>query len=221
MDFDRKPDPVDGYAEDLRRELGLEESEALLLQPTRIVPRKRIEQAIELTARLSLPARLVITHEAGDEGLAYERYLCDYADLLKVDVIFASGRFGLDRGQTPSGQKIYSLRDAYQHARLITYPSRIEGFGNAFLETIYFQRPILMNRYEIFKTDIQPKGFKIVSFDDFISSDCVQAVERVLSEPDYVREMTDKNYELGKRYYSFRFLETQLESLIHESLGRS
>jgi hypothetical protein len=219
MDFDHRPEPADGYTDDLRQEMGLEKAQALLLQPTRIVPRKRIEQAIELTGRLSMPARLVITHKAGDEGLEYENYLRDYANLLGVEVVFAADRFGPERSETADGLKIYSLRDAYQHAKLVTYPSRVEGFGNAFLETIYYFRPILMNRYEIFKTDIQPKGFEIVHFDDFISSSCVQAVQRVLTDPDYVEEMTSRNYELGKRYYSYRFLETQLESLLHESVG--
>ena len=219
MDFDHMPEPADGYADDLCQELGFAEAEALLVQPTRIVPRKRIEQAIELAARLSIPARLVITHKGGDEGQAYETYLRDYAQMLRVPVIFASNRFSRQRGTNEAGQKVYSLQDAYQHAQLITYPSRIEGFGNAFLETIYYQRPILMNRYEIFKTDIQPKGFEIIPFDDYISSDSVQAVERALTDEEYVDEMTARNYELGQRYYSYRFLETQLESLLHETVG--
>jgi len=221
MDFDHEPQPSDGYTNDLRQALGLAEGEALLLQPTRIVPRKRIEQAIELTRRIPLPAKLVITHKAGDEGLEYERYLQDYANMLGVKVVFASDRFARERGKTSSGQKIYSLQDAYSLADLVTYPSRIEGFGNAFLETIYFCRPILMNRYEIFKTDIQPKGFEIIHFDDFIDTSCIRAVQRILTDPLHVQEITTRNYELGKRYYSFRFLETQLESLLHESVGSS
>lgn len=219
MDFDHEPDPADSYSSDLRQQLGLQEAEAMLLQPTRIVPRKRIEQAIELTGRLSQPVRLVITHSAGDEGHEYEYYLQDYASLLGVEVVFAASRFAPQRGTTANGNKVYSLKDAYQSADLVTYPSRIEGFGNAFLETVYYRRPILMNRYEIFKTDIQPKNFQIIPFDDFISSTCVQEVRKALSNSQYVEEMTDKNYELGKRYYSFRFLETQLISLLHETIG--
>jgi mannosylglucosylglycerate synthase len=221
MDFDHEPESPDDYARSLRSDLGLAESEALLLQPTRIVPRKRIEQAIELAGRIPHPARLVITHSSGDEGPEYEDYLRDYAEMLAVKVIFASNRFAPERGTTENGEKIYSLKDAYQLADLVTYPSRIEGFGNAFLETVYYRRPILMNRYEIFKTDIQPKNFQIIPFDDFISHSCIKAVLKVLTDPEYVAEQTARNYELGKRYYSFRFLETQLKSLLHETIGSS
>jgi hypothetical protein len=46
------------------------------------------------------------------------------------------------------GRKIYSLADIYPHADFVTYPSLIEGFGNAFLEAIYFRKPLLMQRYD-------------------------------------------------------------------------
>jgi hypothetical protein len=55
MDFETPPPEPDGYADDLRERLDLDSESYLLLQPTRIVPRKRIEQAIELTRRLDLP----------------------------------------------------------------------------------------------------------------------------------------------------------------------
>ncbi len=54
MDFESPPEETDGYTDDLRSELGIEQDAHLLLQPTRIVPRKRIEMAIELTRRLNL-----------------------------------------------------------------------------------------------------------------------------------------------------------------------
>ena len=40
---------------------------------------------------------------------------------------------------------LYTLRDVYPHADFITYPSLYEGFGNAFLEAIYFKKPLLIN----------------------------------------------------------------------------
>ena len=56
----------------LRRELGMSESGLLVVQPTRVVPRKGIELAIELVGRLrDRHAVLLITSPAGDEGLDY------------------------------------------------------------------------------------------------------------------------------------------------------
>lgn len=219
MNFEDPPPDPDGYAADLRDELGINLEDKLLLQPTRVVPRKRIEIAIELTRRLDKDCVLVITHSSGDEGSDYERYLREYAQLLGVRVIFAGDRFAPLRGTTPDGQKIYSLNDAYHQANLVTYPSRVEGFGNAFLETIYFRKPIVMSTYEIFKTDIQPKGFKIIAFDEFLSDSSVREAREVLENPEKAGEMVEHNYEIGRRNYSYRVLESRLKTALDESLG--
>jgi len=219
MDFDSPPPEPDEYGHDLRSELGIAPDDYLVLQPTRIVPRKRIEHAIELVRHLDLECTLVISHSSGDEGAAYETYLRDYANLIGVKALFAYDRIDHQRGQTPDGRKIYALADVYQRADLVTYPSTVEGFGNAFLETIYYRRPIVMSTYEIFKTDIQPKGFKVVGFRDFITQDCVRHARDVLRDPDLAAEMADHNYELGRRHYSYRTLEKRLVALVSECLG--
>ena len=69
----------------LRADLGLAADQYLILQPTRIIQRKGIEHAIELTRRLGLPAELVISHAAGDEGSDYEKRVREFAALLDVD----------------------------------------------------------------------------------------------------------------------------------------
>jgi glycosyltransferase involved in cell wall biosynthesis len=215
MDFDSPPPEPDEYAADLRTALGIGPDEYLLLQPTRVVPRKRIEHAIELARRLDLKCTLVISHSAVDEGTAYETYLRDYADLMDVRVLFATDVIAHDRGQTPDGRKIYSLSDIYQQADLVTYPSTVEGFGNAFLEAIYYRRPIVVSIYEIYRRDIQPKGFKVIGFEDFITEDCVRRTRDVLRDPDLAAEMTEHNYELGRRHYSYRVLENHLIVLLN------
>ena len=221
MSFDEPPSPPDAYAQDIRQELGLTPDEFFILQPTRIVPRKRIELAIELVKRLDLPAALVISHAAGDEGHEYETYLRNYAEMLQVKVIFAYDRIRRERGTTPQGQKIYSLADVYQAADLVTYPSAIEGFGNAFLEAVYFKRPIVMNRYAIFLLDIEPKGFQVITFDEFIPDRTVEETRKVLLHPESVVEMVEKNFQLGHKYFCMDILEQRLPSLLHETLGVS
>lgn len=218
MDFDHPP-PQDNYAVEMRQVLGIADDEVFLLQPTRVVPRKRIEQAIDLVRRLGRKAVLVITHSAGDEGIAYQRFLENYAETMKVRLIFADSHFGYERSTAADGSKIYSLADAYQQADLITYPSTVEGFGNAFIETIYYKRPIVMSTYEIFKTDIQPKGFQVVSFDEFISEATMNDVRDLLDKPQLVSEMVEANYELGRKYYSYQTLAEQLKLLLHSVVG--
>jgi len=218
MDFDSPPPEPDAYAADLRSTLGIPPDECLLLQPTRIVPRKRIERAIELARRLDLRCALVVSHASGDEGTAYEAYLRDYANLLGVRLLLASDIIDYYRGHTSDGRKVFSMADIYQQADLVTYPSRVEGFGNAFVETIYYRRPIVMSTYEIFKTDIQPKGFRVIGFGDFISEDTVRQARAALSDADLVAEMTEHNYQLGRLYYSYRTLENRLSALVSERL---
>jgi mannosylglucosylglycerate synthase len=218
MNFDEDPGSPGGYADDLRAELGIRPDEYLLLQPTRIVPRKRIEQSIELARRLDLSCVLVITHESGDEGLDYEKYLRKYAGLLGVRVLFAADRFRLERGQS-NGAKLYSLADAYHQASLVTYPSRIEGFGNAFLEAVYYRRPLLMSSYVIFMTDIQPKGFQFITFTDYIDENSVTRAREILEKPQLAKDMVDLNYELGRRHFSYSILENHLHTLLLDILG--
>jgi len=219
MDFDTPPPEPDAYAAEVRSALGIEPDEYLLLQPTRIVPRKRIEHAIELARRLDVKCTLVVSHASGDEGAAYETYLREYATLMGVRVRFAADVISYHRGQTPDGRRVFALADVYQQADLVTYPSTVEGFGNAFLETIYYRRPIVMSTYEIFKTDIQPKGFKVIGFEDFITDETVDHARDVLLNPTLAREMVEHNYELGRRYYSYRTLRSRLIALLSECFG--
>jgi hypothetical protein len=220
MEFKRPPPVIDDFSSDLRTELGLTQDDCLLLQPTRIVPRKRIELSLELARRIDRNCVVLISHRSGDEGDAYASYLRDFADLLNVRVMFAGSRFDYYRGQTDDGEKIFSLEDAYLQADLVTYPSRVEGFGNAFLETVYYKRPIVMSTYEIFKTDIQPKGFKVIGFGDFIDNRCVAATRDILGNPELAAEMTEINFSIGKRYYSFDALEFLLMPLLNDCLGK-
>lgn len=219
MDFDTHPPPQDEYTSTLRADLGVAPDQKLILQPTRIIQRKGIEHAIELTRRLGMPAELVISHASGDEGTDYEKRVREFADFLGVKVNFESAVVGDERGVTPEGRKIYTLGDVYPQADLVTYPSTIEGFGNAFLEAIYYKRPIVVNNYSIYEADIKPKGFKVVEFDGYISDRTIQETRYVLNNPDITAEEAEHNYELAQRYYSFTMLEQRLHLLLANCFG--
>jgi hypothetical protein len=78
--------------------------------------------------------------------------------MMGVDTRFVAQIINEKRGQTEDGRKIYTLEDIYPYADLVTYPSNFEGFGNAFLEAVFFRKPIVVNTYSIYQMDIQPKG---------------------------------------------------------------
>ncbi len=218
MDFENPPDPPDEYASDVRQTLGLEDDELLILQPTRVVKRKGIEHAIELVNRLKLKARLVISHASGDEGYDYERRVKEYSKMMGVNTLFVSDIIAEKRGTTPDGRKIYTLYDIYPFADLVTYPSNIEGFGNAFLEAIYFKKPILVNTYSIYRTDIKPKGFKTIEIDGFVTDKAVRQTKQILAEDNLREEMVTKNYKLARKYYSYSVLQQKLSGLILDCL---
>ena len=190
MNFEHDPPGKDEYNRDIRQSLGIAEDELLILQPTRVVQRKGIEHAIEMVSRLkNRKCVFVISHASGDEGFEYENRVKEYAEMLKVKAIFVDELIQNQRKILPDGRKVYTLQDLYPYADFVTYPSLIEGFGNAFLETLWFRKPILVNNYSIYATDIRPKGFEVVEIDDFITNETITQVEQLLDNPDEVKRI--------------------------------
>ena len=214
MDFAHPPPPPDAYAGDVREALGLKPDERLILQPTRVVKRKGIEHAIELVSRLGMKALLVISHASGDEGHDYEQRLIDYSHHMKVNTRFVSRIINDRRGTTSDGRKIYTLQDIYHHADFVTYPSTREGFGNAFLEAVYFRKPILVNHYSIYSFDIRPKGFSAVEIDGYVTDEAVEKVRHLMENTKTREDMIETNYALGKKFYSYEVLHDKLMNLM-------
>ena len=220
FDFDNPPDQLDGYASDVRSELGLEEEDFFILQPTRVVPRKGIEQAIKLVSLLKDPkCKLVISHEAGDEGYEYLGMLEQLAKEEEVDMRVVAHRVGEVRQRDSEGRKIYTLWDLYHHADFVTYPSTYEGFGNALLEAIYFRKPVLINRYSIFVRDIEPKGFRLLTIDGFITPSISKRVEQILHDSKLREEIVSHNYEVARQFYSYSVVRGNLRAFIASLTG--
>jgi glycosyltransferase involved in cell wall biosynthesis len=216
LDSDKNRSSHDEYASDVRRALGVSDDELLILQPTRVVKRKGIEHAIELVHRLKMKAKFVISHASGDEGYDYERRVREYSEMMGVDTYFVANIINEKRGKTKNGRKVYTLEDIYPHADLVTYPSDFEGFGNAFLEAIYFCRPIVVNTYSIYTIDIKPKGFSVIEIDGYVTDEAVRKTKKILTDPKLRRKMVTHNYEIAKKFYSYSVLEGKLKNLIFD-----
>jgi glycosyltransferase involved in cell wall biosynthesis len=219
MEFEAPPEPTTVPVAEIRRELGIGPGELLLLQPTRVIPRKGIEHAIEFTRRLGRPARLVISHASGDEGPEYEQRVREYAQLLGVDVRFEAEIIGDVPGATADGRRVYTLADVYPAADFVTYPSVFEGFGNAFLEAVYHRRPILVNNYSTYEVDIRPRGFRVVWLDGFISDEAMHLARRLLDDPAEAAVWAARNYALAARHFSFTVLRRHLDDLLTDCFG--
>ena len=172
----------------------------LVVQPTRVVPRKGIELAIELVGRLEDPdAVLLITSPAGDEGLDYLVELERQAERHGVRLAYAADRFAPDHEGKPLGPA-HSLHDAYLAADLITYPSLYEGFGNALLEAVFYGVPVLVNRYPVYVADIAPLGLELIEIDGAITDDDGARGARDPRQPgDVAARCALRNFEIGQR----------------------
>jgi glycosyltransferase involved in cell wall biosynthesis len=220
LDFKMLPPEMDDYNRRFRKDIGLDEDSLIVLQPTRIVSRKGIEMAAELVKRIGHDrASLVITHEAGDEGQEYLMRIEEFAGFIDVDLKLVADRIATSRGTSADGKRIYTLWDAYLNADIVVYPSLYEGYGNAFVETIYCKKPIVINRYAIFVADIESKGFDVISFDGYITGDTITRVKQLLGNPEQLSKMVETNYMLGWRYLSYEMLEEKLEQLLINIYG--
>lgn len=205
MDFATPPPPLLRSAESVRAQIGLAPDDRLILQPTRVVPRKGIEHAIDLIHQLDDPRnKLVVSHEAGDEGLAYRDQLIALAAESAVDLRF------LD----PQAAGSPTLDELYHLADLVTFPSLFEGFGNALLEAVWFRKPVLVNRYPVFKTDIEPCGFDFIVIDGMIDDDAVAAAAAILADPSSGHAALARNHEIASAHFSYEVVAARLGGLL-------
>jgi len=222
LHFEQPPPGIDDYNADFRKEIGLKEDDILILQPTRVVARKGIEHAVDLTRRLRDPrAKLVLSHPAGDEGDAYVQMLRERIEDAQIEVCFIADRVGLRRGVNPDGKKIYTLFDVYPHADLVTYPSLYEGFGNAFLEAIYFGKPVMVNTYAVYSRDIAPLGFKTITMRQLVSRNVVELAKRALTNEALRKEWAETNYRLALKYFSYTVARRKLLARLANLFGEA
>ncbi len=220
LDFENPPLVDVKRTEAFRESIGLKADDKMILQPTRIIRRKGIEQAIELVKELKDPRyKLVVSHEAGDEGFEYAQWLKEYALEHQVDLRMITTKIEDPFNNNGKYQTNYSLWDIYPHAYFITFPSLYEGFGNAFLEAIYFKKPLLVNRYSTFIRDIEPRGFYLAIMDGFISKKTVQKVRKILESQERRQKMVNNNYEVAWRHYSYSVLRNRFSAIMNDFFG--
>jgi glycosyltransferase involved in cell wall biosynthesis len=215
LDFEHPPVVDEKKVLAFRKSIGLNPDDKIILQPTRIIQRKGIEQAIELVKELKDPRyKLVVSHEAGDEGFEYAKWLKDYALEHGVDLRMLTTQISDPWNGNGDYQTEYTLWDIYPCADFITYPSVCEGFGNALIEAVYFKKPILVNRYATFVRDIEPKGFELIVMDGFLTKNTVHKTKEIIESPELKEKMVNTNYDVASRHYSYSVLRNQLNTIM-------
>ena len=210
----------DEFNADFRESFGIPEDALLFLQPSRIIERKCIEDSVRLAAavrkRLKRPVWLLITGPPGNgrEDDPYCQRILRLAEELSVPVVLGWRRIFIRRGRDEEG-KIYSIADAYAHADLVTFPSRIEGFGNPVIEAAANHLPLLVRHYPVLD-DMLDKGLKFVLLEDGLTHQAVNQVVSLLTDRA-ARRVLSENAALVQKYFS----PLTLEILLSEVLERA
>ncbi len=194
----------DDYNQDFRERIGLGPNDLLILQATRIVPRKGIELAIDFVKALNAPARRALLQERGlydgrpftqesrivlvlagyaqdDVTGLYPAKLRRKAEREGVEALFIEEQVA-SRRQHRDGHKLYSLWDTYVFADLVTYPSLWEGWGNQLLEAIYARVPVMLFEYPVYQADIKEKGLRVISLGNQIQGRDEEGLVQVAQE---------------------------------------
>lgn len=224
FNFKSNLNKLDKYSSHFKKDFGIEKEDVVFLQATRIVPRKRIELTIELLNKLNdKRALLLLAGHSGDEGGDYlkmiERKLKDSKVRYKfIDEYVNSARRIVGNGnyEKPVRRRIYTLWDCYNNCDVATYPTMIEGFGNQLVEAVYFKKPLIVTPYPVYKKDIAKLGFKFIEISPQISERSVNKVKKILKNKKLLNEMVEKNYELGKKYFSYETVERKLTRIFTE-----
>jgi glycosyltransferase involved in cell wall biosynthesis len=205
----------DKFNSTFRKDFGIAKDDIVFLQATRIVPRKRIEISIELVKKLNNPKIvLVVAGKVGDEGRDYIEKLQELTESLKVRVLFVGDYIDFNRKLTGDRRKIYTLWDAFISSDFVTYPSSIEGFGNQYIEAVYFKKPVIITPYPVYKSDIKPLGFKSIEISAKISAKDLKNVKYFLNNPLEIKKMTEANFLLGKSNFSYEATEEKIDALL-------
>jgi glycosyltransferase involved in cell wall biosynthesis len=224
FDFSSKINELDSYSRNFRKDFGIANDDTTFLQATRIVPRKRIELAIELMDKLNNPKFvLVIAGHAGDEGREYMDKLMKLSEESRGRVLFVGDYISANRklimlnstiDQKPERRRIYTLWDAFVNCDLTTYPTFLEGFGNQFIESIYFKKPIIVTPYEVYKKDIRPLGFDVIEMPDKITQVFLAKLNKTLRNPEQMKATAEKNFEIGKKHFSYEATAKKIEKVL-------
>jgi len=244
FDFDEDEWVHTPYSTLLRKRLKIQDNDVVILQATRIEDRKAIELALDVTHALyqmkdhmigkKLYDGRTFTKEsnihfviAGLNEMRKDLFinLQKKMDSMPYQVHMIHEMIGSKRDDVKG---IFALWDVYTISDAITYPSILEGWGNQLLEGLFAKKPIVIYEYPVFKTDIKPFGFNLISLgDQYHKNDdgyvCVSEeiihhaaqtlIDTLTSQKTYLM-MTSRNFEIAQKHLSYQALRHHIDSIL-------
>ena len=188
----------------------------LFLQHTRVVPRKRIDHAIDFCFAMADRFKkegqnkkvfLLISGPTGDELSDDVKDLTNHLQMrsterpdLEVEIVWGENRIR-SRREVIDGVKYYSFAEVpgivASYGGLGTYFSDVEGFGNNLLELISLGVPPVVREYPVYVTDIAVYGFDIPSTPDgTMTPELIERAYKILTDVHHRRAVVKKNVDV-------------------------
>ncbi|OGK11949.1 hypothetical protein A2954_04780 [Candidatus Roizmanbacteria bacterium RIFCSPLOWO2_01_FULL_37_12] len=233
FDFEQRQWQKDKSNKNFFEDARLTGKELKILLASRIRARKGIELGIEFIHEISKlkgmnEVVLLLPNDFFEQEKVYVEKLIDLAKNLKVNIRWLQNLVGSTE-EKRIGTKKYSLWDCYVFCDAVIYPSLWEGFGNQFLEAVFAKKPIVVFEYEVFKTDIKPAGFEVISLGDRFKTDkkqlavinkkkleaAAKVLLHTLRNTAQLNKTVEQNFEIGKTVYN---TNSQLKSHLQNIL---
>jgi glycosyltransferase involved in cell wall biosynthesis len=236
--------PVDNYNNSFFDDVGLKEElskrnmtmqdAVILLQHTRVVPRKRIETAIDMAFELEKKylnhgikkcVTVLVSGHSGDEQFEYKKYLKIYfKEKLEnhphsnVVLIFGESHI-LSHRDIIVDKKYYKFAEIPAIVASVggvgTFFSEVEGFGNNLLEMISFGLPVTINRYKVYKEEIEHLGFRLPAINnDELTDAVVEETFRLLTDIGYRNQLLLHNLKVLNEKLGHAIISDKLKPLI-------
>ncbi|HZK08412.1 MAG TPA: hypothetical protein VFC92_09445 [Bacteroidales bacterium] len=236
--------PVDNYNNSFFEDVGLKEElskrkmtmqdAVILLQHTRVVPRKRIETAIDMAFELEKKylnhgikkcVTVLVSGHSGDEQFEYKKYLKIYFNEKlahhphsNVVLIFGESHI-LSHRDIIVDKKYYKFAEIPAIVASVggvgTFFSEVEGFGNNLLEMISFGLPVAINRYKVYREEIEHLGFRLPAINnDELTDVVVEETFRLLTDISYRNQMILHNLKVLNEKLGHAIISDKLTPLI-------
>ncbi|HEY3662727.1 MAG TPA: N-acetyl-alpha-D-glucosaminyl L-malate synthase BshA [Chthoniobacterales bacterium] len=182
--------------EEIRRELGLTNSEFLVVHISNVRPLKRIDLLLQSFAatRSARPLRLLIL--AGGSFAPYEIFL-DQLDL---------------RGRVMVKEQVRDVEEYLNAADAGLYTSESESFGLSILETLFHAKPVIAFRVGgIPEVVVDGENGFLHSFGD--TDALASSIDRLADSPDLAQELGEKGRRRAAEFFTADRVVPEYESL--------
>jgi mannosylglucosylglycerate synthase len=216
-----------------KREMAMKDA-VILLQHTRVVPRKRIEVAIDLAFELEKKylgkgekkcVTVLVSGHSGDEQFEYKKFLKNYFKEILIrnpnsNVVLLFGESViLSHRDIIVDKKYYKFAEIPSVCASVgaigTFFSEVEGYGNNLLEMMSFGLPVVINRYDVYKEEIEQLDFMLPGIEQCkLTPELVEAAYQLLTDRIYRNRVIKHNLEVLSRKLSHQIISKVLSPLI-------